>query len=70
MHFRHSAVTKQAGDSGLTLNIWQHVIMKYTKKALFTRLLRRYPGSEQYAIVGVLVKFKWFDFNKEGCFFL
>jgi hypothetical protein len=68
MHFRHSAVTQQSGDSGLTLNIWQRVIMKYTKKALFTRPLRWYPGSEQYASVGVLVKFKWFDFNKGGCF--
>jgi len=38
------------------------------KKALFTRLLRRYLGSGQYASVCALVNIKWFDFNKGGCF--
>jgi hypothetical protein len=63
MHFRHSAVTQQSGDSGVTLRVnkWQRVIKKGTKKAVFARLLRRYPGSEQYASAGALMNFK--DFN-------
>jgi hypothetical protein len=68
VHFRHSAVPQQSSNSGLTLNIWQCMIKKDTKKALFMRLLRRYPGSGQYASVGALVNVKWFDFNKGGCF--
>jgi len=60
--------TQQSGDCGLTLNIWQRVIQIETKKALFTRLLRRYAGSEQYASGGALVNFKLFDSNKGGCF--
>jgi len=44
------------------------VIKKDTKKTLFTHLLWRCPGSEQYASVGALVNIKWFDSNKRGCF--
>jgi len=32
VHFRQSAVTQQSGNCGLTLNIWQGVIKKNTKK--------------------------------------
>jgi hypothetical protein len=49
VHFRQPALTQQWKDSGLTLNIWQRVIKKDTKKALFTRHLPKYQGSEQYA---------------------
>jgi len=44
-------------------NIWQRVIKKDKKIALFTRLLRRYLGSEQYASVGALINIKWLDSN-------
>jgi hypothetical protein len=62
VHFCQPDMTQQPGDFGLTLNIWQCMI-KERKKVLFTQLLWRYPGSEQYASELVLVKF-----NKGGCF--
>jgi hypothetical protein len=36
MHFRHSAITRQSGDSCLPLNIWQSVIKKNAKEVLST----------------------------------
>jgi hypothetical protein len=50
VHFCHSAVRQLRSDS-----IWQRVIKKVTKKALFTQLFRRYSGSEQYASECALV---------------
>jgi len=45
MHFRHSEMTHQSGDSCLPFNTWQCVIKNDTKKALSTQLLQRCPGS-------------------------
>ena len=35
-HFRHSAMTRQSGDSSLPFSIWQCMIKEDTKKALST----------------------------------
>jgi len=67
MHFRYSAMTHQSGNSCLPLNIWQCMIKKDTKKALSTQLLRRCPGSGQYATERTLEDIKWSDSNKVGC---
>ena len=45
MHFRHSEMTQQSGDSCLHFNIWQRMIKNDTKRALSTWLLPRCPGS-------------------------
>jgi hypothetical protein len=68
VHFHQPAVIQQSGDCGLTLNIWQPMIKKDTKEALFMQILQRYPGSEKYATVGALVNIKWSDSNNGGCF--
>jgi len=67
MHFHHSDMTQQSGDSFLPLNIWQHVIKKNTKKALSMRLLQRCPDSGQYAMECALESIKWSGSNKGGC---
>jgi len=67
VHFCQPAVIQHSGECGLTLNIWQHVIKKDTKEALFMQLLQRYPGRKD-ASVGALVNIKWSDSNKGGCF--
>jgi len=67
MHFRHSEMTQQSGDSFLPLNIWQSVIKKNTKKSLTMRLLQRCRGSGQYATDCTLESIKWSDSNKGIC---
>ena len=67
MHFHYSAMTHQSGDSCLPLNIWQCMNKKDTKKAVSMRLLRRCPGSGQYAKECTLENIKWSDSNKVGC---
>jgi len=68
MYFRQPAVTQQSGNCGLTLNIWQHMIQKDTKKALFVQLPRTYPGSKQYESGGALANIQWSDSNNGGFF--
>jgi len=36
MHFRHSTIIQQRGDSCLPLNIWQRTIKKDTKKVIIS----------------------------------
>jgi len=50
------------------LNIWQPVIKERYKESVAQATFRRYPGSDQYVSVGVLVNTMWFDFNIRGYF--
>jgi hypothetical protein len=48
MHFSQSASTLQSGNTGLTLNFWQHVIkLKRDKESFIHGTLQKYQGSEQ-----------------------
>jgi hypothetical protein len=67
VHFCQPVVIQHSG-CGWTFNIWQRVIKKDTKEALFIQLLQGYPGRKKYASVGALVNIKWSDSNKGGCF--
>jgi hypothetical protein len=50
------AVTQQSGDSVLALIFGYARLMRETKKALYMRVLRRYPAASKQSICVVLWK--------------